>query len=196
VALVSPASIESGGETTDTANATPPPAEPEPASPPALTDDDLEEVARLLLRRWGVVFRRLIDREGSLPPWRDLLRVLRRLEARGEIRGGRFVYGWSGEQFALPEAVPALRRHRRPPEHDQWIAVSGADPLNLVGILTAGARVPAISTNRVLYRNGRPAAVLLGRELRALDPLSDAELWEARKRLERRAPAAKAALAV
>ena len=74
--------------------------------------------------------------------------------------------------------------------------MSGADPLNLVGILTPGARVPAISTNRVLYRNGRPAAVLLGRELRALDPLSDAELWEARKRLERRAPAAKAALAV
>ena len=150
----------------------------------------------MLLRRWGIVFRRLLDREGSLPPWRDLLRVLRRLEARGEIRGGRFIHGWSGEQFALPEAVPALRRHRRPPERDEWIAVSGADPLNLVGILTPGGRVPAISTNRVLYRSGRPAAVLLGRDLRALDPLSDAELWEARKRLERRAPAAKAALAV
>ena len=169
---------------------------PSPPRTVALADEDLEEIARLLLRRWGVVFRRLLDREGSLPPWRDLLRVLRRLEARGEIRGGRFIHGWSGEQFALPEAVPALRRHRRPPEHDQWIAVSGADPLNLVGILTPGARVPAISTNRVLYRNGRPAAVLLGRELRALDPLSEAELWEARKRLERRAPAAKAALAV
>ncbi|HEX2464039.1 MAG TPA: helicase-related protein, partial [Thermoanaerobaculia bacterium] len=169
---------------------------PEPPRNVALADEDLEEIARLLLRRWGVVFRRLLDREGSLPPWRDLLRVLRRLEARGEIRGGRFIHGWSGEQFALPEAVPTLRLHRRPPEHDQWIAVSGADPLNLVGILTPGARVPAISTNRVLYRNGRPAAVLLGRELRALDPLDEAELWEARKRLERRAPAAKAALAV
>ena len=74
--------------------------------------------------------------------------------------------------------------------------MSGADPLNLIGILTAGARVPAISTNRVLYRSGRPAAILLGRELRALEPLSDAELWEARKRLERRSPTAKAAVAV
>src|SRR6185369_9359302 len=128
------------------------------AAPP-LADDDVEEIARLLLRRWGVLFRRLIDREGSLPPWRDLLRVLRRLEARGEIRGGRFVHGWSGEQFALPEAVPALRKHRRPPERDEWIAVSGADPLNLIGILTAGPRVPAISANRILYRSGRPAAV-------------------------------------
>jgi ATP-dependent Lhr-like helicase len=167
----------------------------EPPSP-TLADDDVEEIARLLLRRWGVVFRRLLDREGSLPPWRDLLRVLRRLEARGEIRGGRFVHGWSGEQFALPEAVSALRAHRRAPDPAQWTAVSGTDPLNLIGILTPGGRVPAISTNRVLYRGGNPSAVLLGREVVPLEPLSDAELWEARKRLERRAPAARTALAV
>jgi ATP-dependent Lhr-like helicase len=167
-----------------------------PAEQPRLSDDDLEEIARLLLRRWGVVFRRLTDREGTLPPWRDLLRVLRRLEARGEIRGGRFVHGWSGEQYALPEAVSALRKHRRAQENAEWVAVSGTDPLNLVGILTPGARVPAIASNRVLYRGGSPAAVLLGREVVPLEPLTDAELWEARKRLERRAPAAKPALAV
>jgi ATP-dependent Lhr-like helicase len=190
------ADAPSAGDEAGSAGADAARSSPEPPRNVALADEDLEEIARLLLRRWGVVFRRLLDREGSLPPWRDLLRMLRRLEARGEIRGGRFIHGWSGEQFALPEAVPTLRLHRRPLEHDQWIAVSGADPLNLVGILTPGARVPAISTNRVLYRNGRPAAVLLGREVRALDPLSEAELWEARKRLERRAPAARAALAV
>jgi ATP-dependent Lhr-like helicase len=170
-----------------------PTTNPTPLAPAA---DDLDAIAWLLLRRWGVVFRRVLDREGALPPWRDLLRALRRLEARGEIRGGRFVAGWSGEQFALPEAVSALRRHRQAPDRDQWIAVSATDPLNLIGILTPGARVPAVSTNRVLYRNGRAAAVLAGRDLVALEPLVEAELWEARKLLERRAPAARAALAV
>ncbi|HVR28326.1 MAG TPA: ATP-dependent DNA helicase, partial [Thermoanaerobaculia bacterium] len=199
---VATAILPAGGEddprdrTEDSDPGSRPAATGNPVASARFGDDELETLARLLLRRWGVVFRRLLDREGALPPWRDLLRVLRRLEARGEIRGGRFVRGWSGEQFALPEAVSALRRHRRAPDRDLWVAVSGTDPMNLVGILTPGGRVPAISANRVLYRSGRPAAVLLGRELVALDPLSEAELWEARKRLERRAPAAKAAAAV
>src|SRR6185503_6082392 len=101
-----------------------------------------EGIARALLARWGVVFRALMSREGDLPPWRDLLRVLRRLEARGEIRGGRFVDGFTGEQFALPEAVAALRAVRRRGESGMLVAVSGADPLNLTGIVVPGERVP------------------------------------------------------
>ena len=89
--------------------------------------------------RYGVVFWRLLEREAPwLPPWRDLLRVYRRLEARGEIRGGRFVAGFSGEQFALPDAIGMLRETRRKPASGDWISLSGADPLNLAGILTPG----------------------------------------------------------
>src|SRR5204863_1570971 len=95
-----------------------------------------EAVAWQLLRRYGVVFRRLVTRETLLTPWRDILRVYRRLEARGEIRGGRFVGGFSGEQYALPEAVGLLRRVRREEPRGELVAVSGADPLNLVGIVT------------------------------------------------------------
>ena len=92
-------------------------------------------------------------------PWRDILRVYRRLEARGEIRGGRFVGGFSGEQYALPEAVGSLRAVRRDKSAGELVAVSGADPLNLVGILTPGELLPALGANRVLYRDGVPVAV-------------------------------------
>ena len=122
-----------------------------------------EHVARTLLRRYGVVFFRLLGREAFwLPPWRDVLRVLRRLEARGEIRGGRFVAGFSGEQYALPEAVGLLREMRRKPPSDQWVSLSAADPLNLIGILTPGARLAALTGNRVVYRDGLPVATLSG----------------------------------
>ena len=108
-------------------------------------DDAIEHVARTLLVRYGVVFWRLLEREAAwLPPWRELLRVYRRLESRGEVRGGRFVAGFSGEQFALPEAIGMLRATRRQPTADQWVSVSGADPLNLVGILTPGPKLPAL----------------------------------------------------
>ena len=114
-------------------------ARPAPAGPQA-SPEAVEHVARRLLLRYGVVFWRLLEREADwLPPWRDLLRVYRRLEARGEIRGGRFVAGFSGEQFALPDAVGMLREVRRQPASDAWVSLSGADPLNLVGILTPGA---------------------------------------------------------
>ncbi|HSU40039.1 MAG TPA: hypothetical protein VLJ38_10735, partial [Polyangiaceae bacterium] len=121
-----------------------------------------------LLHRWGVVFRRVIDREGALPPWRDLLRCYRRLEARGEIRGGRFVAGFSGEQYALPDAVAALRAVRRKPHDHALIAVSAADPLNVVGILTPGRRVPALAGNRVLFQDGLAVAVREGATTRLL----------------------------
>ena len=146
----------------------------------------VEHVARTLLRRYGVVFWRLLEREADwLPPWRDLLRVYRRLEARGEIRGGRFVAGFAGEQFALPEAIGTLREVRRRPPSDEWIAVSGADPLNLVGILTPGPRLAALTGNRLLYRDGVPIAVLSGGEVRFLETLDAATEWEARKALLR-----------
>ena len=121
-----------------------------------------EAVARQLLRRYGVVFRRLVARETLLAPWRDVLRVFRRLEARGEIRGGRFVGGFSGEQYALAEAVGLLRSVRREEPAGELVAVSGADPLNLVGIVTPGEVVPALAGNRVLYRDGIPVALKEG----------------------------------
>jgi ATP-dependent Lhr-like helicase len=112
----------------------------------------------------------MLQREaGWLPPWRELLRVLRRLEARGEIRGGRFVASVSGEQFALPEAVQMLRDTRRAPLTDEWVAVSGADPLNLVGILLPGGKIPALTGNRILYRDGAAVGALVGGELQWLD---------------------------
>ena len=145
-----------------------------------------EHLARTLLRRYGVVFWRLLDREAShLPPWRDLLRVYRRLEARGEIRGGRFVAGFSGEQFALPEAIGSLREIRRKPAAGEFVSLSGADPLNLIGILTPGARLPALTGNRLLYRDGVPVAVLAGGEIDFHQTLEPAEQWEARKTLMR-----------
>jgi ATP-dependent Lhr-like helicase len=146
----------------------------------------VEHVARALLRRYGVVFWRMLEREASwLPPWRELLRVYRRLEGSGEIRGGRFVAGFTGEQFALPEAIGTLREVRRRPAAGEWTAVSGADPLNLAGILTPGPRLAALAGNRLLYRDGVPAATLAGGEIRFVEPLDAATEWFARKALVR-----------
>jgi ATP-dependent Lhr-like helicase len=127
--------------------------------------------ARTLLRRYGVVCRRLLTREANAAPWRDLARVYRRLEARGEIRGGRFVAGLAGEQFAMPEAVERLREVRRTPASGRIVSVSGADPLNLTGIVTSGERVKAIGGYRIAYRNGVPVAVLEGVSVRPLAPI-------------------------
>jgi ATP-dependent helicase Lhr and Lhr-like helicase len=157
----------------------------------------VEHLARALLRRYGVVFWRLLTREaGWLPPWRDLLREYRKLEARGEIRGGRFVAGFSGEQYALAEAVGLLRQTRRRPPASHWVSLSGADPLNLVGILTPGARLAALTGNRVVYRDGAPVAILAGGKVQFLIAIDGATQWEAQNRLLRSAaPAATADLA-
>jgi ATP-dependent helicase Lhr and Lhr-like helicase len=149
-----------------------------------------EHLARTLLRRYGVVFWRLIEREAAwLPPWRDLLRVYRRLEARGDIRGGRFVAGFAGEQFALPDAIGLLREARRKPASGTLMSLSGADPLNLVGIVTPGPRLGAITGNRVLYRDGIPIALYSGGDAQFLEKLEPAEEWAARKALLRGAAA-------
>jgi ATP-dependent helicase Lhr and Lhr-like helicase len=146
--------------------------------------DAIEHLARTLLRRYGVVFWRLIEREADwLPPWRELLRVFRRLESRGDIRGGRFVAGFSGEQFALPDAVGLLRETRRRSASGAFVSISGADPLNLVGILTPGQKLAALTGNRLLYRDGLPIAVLAGGQVQFLQALDPAAEWEAHKAL-------------
>jgi ATP-dependent Lhr-like helicase len=133
------------------------------------SDDALVDFrARVLLRRYGVVFRRILAREPGMPAWRDLIRVYRSLEARGEIRGGRFVSGMSGEQFALPEALDRLREVRRTAADDRLIAVSAADPLNLSGIITSGERIRTQTASRVLYQNGVPLAAMEGDYLKTL----------------------------
>jgi ATP-dependent Lhr-like helicase len=158
------------------------------ASPVIAADEAVEALARQLLRRYGVVFRRLLEREAILPPWRDLIRVFWRLEARGEIRGGRFLGGFSGEQFALPEAIGLLRGVRRTHDQSELVAVSGADPLNLIGIITPGETVPALTTNRVLFRDGVPVAVSEGRgqKERLLVEATPEEALELRRALIRR----------
>ncbi|OTP69670.1 DEAD/DEAH box helicase [Caballeronia sordidicola] len=149
--------------------------------------DALEHVAMTLLRRYGVVFWRLLDREADwLPPWRDLLRVFHRLEARGEIRGGRFVAGLSGEQFALPEAVPLLRDMRNRPADGSLIAISAVDPLNLAGTLLPGEKVPAIPGNRVLYRDGVPVGAVIAGKTRFLTELDHESQERVRWHLVRR----------
>jgi ATP-dependent Lhr-like helicase len=167
------------------------PRKPEtPAQAKAFEQEATEHVARALLRRYGVVFWRLLEREAAwLPPWRDLLRVFRRLESRGEIRGGRFVAGFTGEQFALPDAVGMLREVRRQPDAGALISLSGADPLNLVGILTPGPRLAALSGNRLLYRDGVPIAVLAAGHVQFLETLDAATEWQAHKALLRAGPA-------
>jgi len=129
-------------------------------SPTAAEDAQrAEAMARQLLRRYGIMLRELLARENQVPAWRTLLGVYRRLEARGEIRGGRFVSGFIGEQFALPEAVDGLRALRRRPPEPQVVMVSAADPLNLVGILTPGPRISPFAQQVILYRAGIPVEI-------------------------------------
>ncbi len=123
-------------------------------------EDAVEEKARRLLDRWGVLFRDAIRREPLAPAWRDLLQVLRRMEARGEIRGGRFAAAFVGEQFALPEAVDLLRATRRAEEDGEAVVVHAADPLNLVGVLLSGERAGAASDRKIRFERGVAVAEL------------------------------------
>ncbi|HEV7984944.1 MAG TPA: DEAD/DEAH box helicase [Steroidobacteraceae bacterium] len=146
----------------------------------------IEAVAWVLLRRYGVVFRRMLTREAPwLPPWHALLRAFRRLEAQGHIRGGRFVAGVSGEQYALPDAVGVLRAARKREADGTLVSLSAADPLNLAGILTPGARVAALAGNRVLLKDGVPIASYAGGEVQFLASLAPPEQWRIRNALLR-----------
>ena len=126
-------------------------------------DAAVEKFGRVLLHRYGVVFRRLLERESFPVTWYELGRIYRRWEARGEIRGGYFVGGIGGEQFALPEAIGLLRSIRKSQSNGELITLSGADPLNLQGVLTPGARIAALTANRILFFAGLPIARAGGR---------------------------------
>ncbi|HEY2591379.1 MAG TPA: hypothetical protein VGI35_07285, partial [Steroidobacteraceae bacterium] len=156
---------------------------------PADRSEAVEHLVRTLLKRWGVLLWRLLAREGAwLAPWREILACCRRLEARGDIRGGRFVEGFAGEQFAAPEAIGLLRELRRAPASNRQLSISAADPLNLLGILTPGARLPALTGNRMLYRDGIPLATLAGGDVTFLESLGAAEEWDVRNAVLRRGP--------
>ncbi|MFN0198433.1 MAG: DEAD/DEAH box helicase [Planctomycetaceae bacterium] len=132
----------------------------------------IEAWAGQLLRRWGVVFRDLLQREEGAPRWFELLQVYRRWEARGEIRGGRFIKGVAGEQFASAETVQLLRRCKETATDDDWVVISAADPLNIVGIVTDHPRVPCTASNQSVYRNGQPVAAVFNGELTIFEDVS------------------------
>jgi ATP-dependent Lhr-like helicase len=132
---------------------------------PSPKDELAEKVSRQLLARYGVVFRDVVARENFALPWRDVLRALRRMEMRGDVRGGRFVSGFVGEQYALPEAVDVLRRIRREHRSGETVRVNAADPLNLAGIITPGPRVTSVHTNALTYRDGVVSSVEEGRRM-------------------------------
>ncbi|MGY4831003.1 DEAD/DEAH box helicase [Sphaerotilaceae bacterium SBD11-9] len=144
----------------------------------------LEHVARTLLRRYGVVSWRVLEREAAwLPPWRELVRVYRRLEARGEIRGGRFIAGQSGEQFALPDAIGLMRQVRRQPADESWVCLAATDPANLLGTVLPGPRLARVAGSRVLYRAGLAVATSVGGQVEMLVPLTPAEQHAANRAL-------------
>ncbi|HEX2791993.1 MAG TPA: DEAD/DEAH box helicase [Steroidobacteraceae bacterium] len=164
-------------------------AQPQSVGAAAESGQALEALAWLLLRRYGVVFRRLLAREAAwLPPWHQLLRAYRRLEAQGLIRGGRFVSGMSGEQYALPEAVGALRAVRKRPRDGAWVPLSGADPLNLAGIVTPGPRLAALAGNRLLLQDGVVVATYAGGEVQLHQDMPPHQQWQARNALLRKPP--------
>ena len=148
--------------------------------------EQLETIAWLLLRRYGVVFRKLLTREPAwLPPWHQLLRIYRRLEAQGQIRGGRFVASSSGEQYALPDAVTTLRSVRRRGKEGLLVSLSAADPINLLGIVTPGGRLPALAGNRFLLRDGVPLAISVAGQTQFLESVTPGEEWHLRSALVR-----------
>lgn len=136
--------------------------------PPLYNPVTLATICEALLRRYGVVFRAVMERESLVPPWRLVLHYLRRMEDRGEVHGGRFVDGFSGEQFALPEAIGLLRRKEAEPDARQFVVINGSDPLNLGGIITPGVKTTAKAGNRILLLNGVPVARIQGEELELL----------------------------
>ncbi len=146
----------------------------------------IEHIGRVLLKRYGIVFRKLLENETGLPAWRDLLYVYRRMEARGELRGGRFVTGFSGEQFALPEAMNSLRKIRRQESNGELIAIAATDPLNLTGSITAGERVASQVNNRILYRDGLPIATSVAGQVTFIESIAADIQWEIKTMLLRK----------
>lgn len=147
-----------------------------PGATPSAAPDTIEQVARILLRRYGVVCWRVLEREAAwLPPWRDLVRSYRRLEARGEIRGGRFIAGVAGEQFALPEAIGLMRQVRRQALDGSLICLAATDPANLLGTVVPGPKVARVAGSRVVFRDGVPLATSVAGQVEILVSLTPSE---------------------
>ncbi|NKB23530.1 MAG: hypothetical protein GKR87_03945 [Kiritimatiellae bacterium] len=148
--------------------------------------ETLEQIALIYIKRWGVIFRSLLGKETFAPPWRVLVRVLRKLELRGALRGGRFISDVSGEQFALPETVERLRKIRKQRRTGECIATSVADPLNLLGIIFPGEKVAKLTNNRILFRDGNPIALQEGKDIKYIDEIEPNQQWEIQQALIRR----------
>ena len=179
-------SVDAAGRWSAIACATENPGTPEKSTWPGTDENTLAAVVDTLLKRYGVLFRKVLEREPDLPPWRELLYVCRRMEARGEIRGGYFVEGCSGEQFARPEAIALLRKQKNATQELPPAVISATDPLNLVGVILPGDRIPALHTNRVLFRNGLPVAKQLNGVTTCLTDVEPATRWEIDNLLTRR----------
>jgi ATP-dependent helicase Lhr and Lhr-like helicase len=138
-----------------------------------------------VLKQWGASFFEDLQQQSGPPTWRDLLCFIRRLEARGEIRGGRFVQGFAGEHFALPEAISLMRRVRKRADAEQLITISSADPLNLTGIITPGKRITSQIGHCILCRDGKPIASKQGGEVAFDDGVPESEYWRIKMLLTR-----------
>jgi ATP-dependent helicase Lhr and Lhr-like helicase len=150
-------------------------------------EEDFTKVyAKLLLKRYGIVCRKIADKEKGAPAWRELVKYYRMLELKGEIRGGRFIDGVWGEHFALPEAVTMLREIRKKEKDGAYLAVNAADPLNFHGVITPGEKIPQYTSNRVLYQDGVVVALSEGGEIRYLRTAGTAEKWKMKTALEQR----------
>ena len=143
----------------------------------------IEHIAHILLKRYGVVFRAVLFREENIPSWRELLYVYRRMEARGELRGGRFIQGFAGEHYALPEAVSTLRKIRKQPAQGELLNISAADPLNLCGIISPGEKVSALAKNRILFRDGIPLAINEHNKVTFLQSIEPDQEWQFKNNL-------------
>ncbi len=148
---------------------------------PADHEKHLDRWCRQLLARYGVVFRDVLARETSAPPWWELVRVLRRMELRGEVRGGRFVSQVSGEQYALPDIIERLRQQRDATDKQPWIVISAADPVNLYGVITDGVRIAATHRNALVVQAGRLVASRTAGVAQFHEPLDEATQWAMRK---------------
>ena len=155
-----------------------------------LDSEQLERLIMIYLERWGVLFKRVLERESSAPPWRVLLQKLRSMELQGSIRGGRFIAGIAGEQFALPESVSTLRQFARNQDASErateYVSVAAADPVNLLGIVLPETRLAKLAKNRVLYKDGLPLAVLEKNEVRFLREVQEQEQWQLQQVLTQR----------
>lgn len=150
-----------------------------------LNDEQIEELIYIYLARWGIIFRKILEKEINAPQWRLMLRVLRRLELKGLIRGGRFIAGINGEQFAKTETVTLLRNIAKKEKQAKLISISAADPLNLIGIIIPGNKVSRIASNRILFRDGIPIAVYEANEFLFLEKTPEDKQWEIKQALIR-----------